>query len=181
VTRAGPRPASRTPAGDSTHAAHAPDADAVEALLAVSRVLVGLAARSVADLDADITLPQYRVLVILASRGPQRVVDISAELGLAPSTGTRLCDRLVRKRLIRRTRSPTDRRAVRLSLTTAGRALVQRVIRTRRAELSRIVAALPDGWPPAATDALLTFASAAGETPESQWWLGWAPDQDEAR
>jgi hypothetical protein len=53
----------------------------VEALLSASRVMVGLAARSLADLDSDVTLPQYRALVVLASRGPQRVVDISTEWG----------------------------------------------------------------------------------------------------
>src|SRR5690242_3700411 len=38
----------------------------VEALLSASRVMVGLAARSLADLDSDVTLPQYRALVVLA-------------------------------------------------------------------------------------------------------------------
>src|SRR6185295_18176780 len=32
----------------------------VDALLSVSRAMVALAARSLADLDADVTLPQYR-------------------------------------------------------------------------------------------------------------------------
>ena len=73
----------------------------IDALLSASRVMVALAARSLADLDADVTLPQYRALVVLASRGPQRVVDISTELGVNPSTGTRMCDRLVRKGLMR--------------------------------------------------------------------------------
>lgn len=30
---------------------------------------------------------------MLASRGPQKVADIAAELGVAPSTGTRMYDR----------------------------------------------------------------------------------------
>ena len=79
--------------------------DLVDALLSASRAMVALAARSLADLDAEVTLPQFRALVVLASRGPQRVVDISAELGVNASTGTRMCDRLVRKTLIRRYRS----------------------------------------------------------------------------
>ncbi|MCI4066504.1 MarR family winged helix-turn-helix transcriptional regulator [Micromonospora sp. R77] len=147
---------------------------AVEALMAASRAFVGLAARSLADLDADVTLPQFRAMVVLATRGPQRSVDISAELQVAPSTGTRMCDRLIRKGLVRRSRSTTDRRVVRLRLTPAGRDLVREVIRRRRDELSAIVAATAAYWQPAVTEALTAFAAAAGELPEQEWWLGFA-------
>ncbi|MFE9657192.1 MarR family winged helix-turn-helix transcriptional regulator [Micromonospora sp. NPDC006431] len=157
----------RSPAGDSETAA-------VEALMAASRAFVGLAARSLAGLDAEVTLPQFRALVVLATRGPQRAVDISAELQVAPSTGTRMCDRLIRKGLVRRSRSTSDRRVVRLRLTPAGLALVQEVIRRRRAELSRIVAATSAYWQPTVTEALTAFATAAGELPEQEWWLGFA-------
>src|SRR3954452_10273924 len=88
----------------------------VDALLSASRAMVALAARSLAGLDADVTLPQFRALVVLAARGPQRAVDIATELGVNPSTGTRMCDRLVRKGLVRRTRTAGDRRVVRLGL-----------------------------------------------------------------
>src|SRR5512133_1995891 len=115
----------------------------VEALLSASRVMVGLAARSLADLDAEVTLPQYRALVVLASRGPQRVVDISAELRVNSSTGTRMCERLVRKGLVRRQRSDSDRREVRLTLTASGEYLVEEVTRRRRSELVRIVDTVP--------------------------------------
>ncbi|MGC1215516.1 MAG: MarR family transcriptional regulator [Micromonospora sp.] len=147
---------------------------AVEALMAASRAFVGLAARSLADLDAEVTLPQFRAMVVLATRGPQRSADISAELQVAPSTGTRMCDRLIRKGLVRRSRSTSDRRVVRLQLTPSGRALVQEVIGRRREELSRIVAATAAYWDPAVTEALAAFAAAAGEVPEREWWLGFA-------
>ncbi len=147
--------------------------DLLEALLAATRAMVGLAARSLADLDAEVTLPQYRALVVLASRGPQRVVDISTELDVNPSTGTRMCDRLVRKGLIRRYRSTRDRREVRLSLTVAGRDLVREVTRRRREELERIVDGLPVKSHRAATQALRTLAASTGEVPEREWWLGW--------
>jgi DNA-binding MarR family transcriptional regulator len=151
---------------------------AVEALMVASRAFVGLAARSLADLDADVTLPQFRTLVVLASRGPQRSVDISNELGVAASTGQRMCDRLVRKGLVRRARSTSDRRVVELRLSATGRDLVEKGINRRRAELSRIVAATPDLWQPRVTEALTAFAAATGEVPEQEWWLGWAADAD---
>nr|BFE59923.1 MarR family transcriptional regulator [Dactylosporangium thailandense] len=152
--------------------------EAVEALLTASRALVGIAARSLADIDPDVTLPQYRALVVLAARGPQRVADISAELQVAPSTGTRMCDRLVRKGLARRSRPTSDRRVVRLTLTAAGRRLVQQVTESRREQLSDIVAATAEVWHPAVAPALRAFAAAAGEPPESEWWLGF-PSVDE--
>jgi DNA-binding MarR family transcriptional regulator len=145
----------------------------VEALMTASRALVGITARSLAALSAEVTLPQFRALVVLASRGPQRPADISAELAVAPSTGTRMCDRLVRKGLARRTRSASDRREVRIRLTPEGRELVELALRRRHDELAAIVAATSGHWSPAVTAALRAFAAAAGELPEPQWWLGW--------
>ena len=164
---------------DAARAARAPGQEApshdelVDALLSASRVMVGLAARSVADLDSEVTLPQYRALVVLASRGPQRVVDISAELGVNSSTGTRMCERLVRKGFVRRERSDSDRREVRLTLTSAGEYLVQGVTDRRRSELVRIVDAVPEVWHEPLTAALRSLADTAGEPPDSEWWLGW--------
>jgi DNA-binding MarR family transcriptional regulator len=147
---------------------------AVQALMLASRAFVGLAARSLAAVDSDVTLPQFRTLVVLAVRGPQRSIDIAEELRVNPSTGTRMCDRLIRKGLVRRMRSTADRRVVRLRLTQAGRDLVEQVIRHRREELVRLVAATADLWQPVVTDALTAFAEAAGEIGEQDWWLGWS-------
>jgi len=154
--------------------------DAVEALLRASRALVGIAARSLADVDPDVTLPQYRALVVLASRGPRKVADIATELGVAPSTGTRMVDRLIRKGLIRRQRSATDRRVVRLTLTATGRQLVDRVMNRRRRELATIVKATGEVWHPAVAPALRAFAASAGDVPEQDWWLGWPADDEVA-
>ncbi|MGA8117527.1 MAG: MarR family transcriptional regulator [Actinocatenispora sp.] len=154
-----------------------PDADAdelIDAFLSASRALVGLAARSLAGLDTDVTLPQYRALVVLASRGPRKIREIAEELGVNPSTGTRMCDRLVRKGLIRRSRTPSDRRAVRLTLTPAGRHLIDEVTRRRREELTALVhEATPSRWHRPLAEALRAFAAQAGEPSDKEWWLGW--------
>jgi len=147
-----------------------------------SRAFVGLTARSLAGIDGDVTLPQFRALVVLAVRGPQRSVDIAEELRVNPSTGTRMCDRLVRKGLVRRMRSTSDRRVVRLRLTRAGHDIVEQVITRRRDELVRLVAATAELWQPGVTEALCAFAEAAGELDEQDWWLGWtahAADTDD--
>jgi len=151
----------------------------VDALISASRALVAVAARSVAGLTAEVTLPQYRALVVLASRGPQRGVEIATELGINPSTATRLIDRLVRADLAERKPVPGDRRAVLVSLRPAGSRLVRTVGRRRRAEVARIVARMPAVRRADAAAALRAFADAAGEVPEQQWWLGFEVAEDD--
>jgi DNA-binding MarR family transcriptional regulator len=149
------------------------DSAAVQALMLASRAFVGLTVRSLGAIEADVTLPQFRALVVLAVRGPRRGHDIAEELQVNPSTGSRMTDRLVRKGLVRRVRPTDDRRAVELCLTRAGHDIVERVVQRRRAELERIVAATAGLWEPSVTWALTAFAEAAGEMPEQEWWLGW--------
>jgi DNA-binding MarR family transcriptional regulator len=145
----------------------------VDAVLGASRALVAVAARSLAGLADDVTLPQYRVLVELAARGPQRVLDLAVVLGVDASTASRMCERLVRKGLVHRRRLSTDRRSVRVSLTPAGRQLVEDVTRRRREEIALILSRLPKANRRAVLSALRTFADAAGEVPEQDWSLGW--------
>jgi DNA-binding MarR family transcriptional regulator len=148
----------------------------VDAVLGASRALVAVAARSLVNLADDVTLVQYRVLVELAARGPQRLADLAAVLGVDPSTATRMCDRLVRKGLVNRRRASTDRRTVRVSLAPPGRQLVAEVTRRRRAELAAILARMPDEDRRPVLTALRAFADAAGELPEQEWSLGWRLD-----
>ena len=145
----------------------------VDAVLSASRALVAVAARSLAACEAEITLPQYRALVVLSARGPRRVADLADALGVMPSTATRMCDRLVAKQLLRRTRSPQDRRSVRVAVTPEGRRMVDQVSEARRRELQRVLSQLPPEGRPALVDALRAFSRAAGEVPEEDWALGW--------
>jgi len=144
-----------------------------------SRALVGLTVRALAEVEADVTIPQFRTLVVLSSRGSMRSADIAEELNVNPSTGTRMTDRLVGKGLVRRVRSTDDRRVVQLRLTRAGHDIVESVMAKRRAELERIVSETASLWQPAVTEALTAFATAAGEMPEQEWWMGWARHADE--
>ncbi len=148
----------------------------VDAVLGASRTLVAVAARSLAGVAEDVTLPQYRFLVELASRGPQRLADLATALGVDRSTATRMCDRLVRKRLVTRRRSQEDRRAVRVSLTSDGAELVAEVSRRRRVEIATIVGRMPPADRDSVVRALRAFADAAGEVPEQNWSLGWDLD-----
>ncbi|MCU1398691.1 MAG: transcriptional regulator, MarR family [Acidimicrobiales bacterium] len=144
-----------------------------EAVLTASRALVAVAARSLATVDAQVTVPQFRALVVLSSRGPQPVGALAEALAIHPSTATRLCDRLVSKRLVRRAVSRENRRETTISLSPAGRDLVDRVTNIRRNEIAAIVARVPVQTRAAMVTALTAFAEAAGEPPINTWMLGW--------
>lgn len=168
-------PRRRTGAG-ATGEAKQVDDDLVDAFLSASRALVGVAVRSLAAGDPDLTLPQHRTLVLLALRGPQRVRDLAELLGVNSSTATRQCDRLQRRGLVERERSADDGRAVCVSLTDLGRQVVDSVTRTRRREISAIVETMPVPSRRPLLTALRGFADAAGEGPEQNWSQGWGCD-----
>jgi len=136
-----------------------------EALLSASRALVAVAARSLAAVD-DVTLPQFRALVVLTRPTAATVGDLAEALDIHPSTATRLCDRLERKRLIRRRPGAVpDRRETTVSLTPQGRRLVARVTDRRRRDLRVIAAAMPPDERENAIRALASLSRAAGELP----------------
>jgi DNA-binding MarR family transcriptional regulator len=158
------------------YAAHVSDdehADVTEALLTASRALVAVAARSLASVDGDVTLVQYRALLVLAELGSLHVGELAQSLATHPSTTTRMCDRLVSRGLVRRTVERTNRRETKVTLTAKGRDVVQRVTDVRRAEIARIVARIPAGSRESMIVALDAFADAAGELPQQSWSLGW--------
>lgn len=136
---------------------------AVEELLLASRALVAVAARSLADAD-DVTLPQFRALVVLSSRPGTTVSDLAAALDIHSTSATRLTDRLVRKRFVRRTELAEDRRVTQLYLTAGGRRLVQRVTDRRLRDLTEITRRIPAEQRAAVGKAFAAFAAAAGES-----------------
>ncbi len=149
-------------------------AEEVEAVLAAARVLVAVTARSVAAVEDVVTLPQLRVLVMVASRGPLNLGAVAVGLGVHPSNATRAVDRLVGAGLLDRSDDPADRRHLVLRLSTAGEAMVQRVMEHRRAAVATILDAMPDSRRRALVPALTAFALAGGEVPDGDVWaLGW--------
>ena len=141
----------------------------MDAVLTASRTLVAVVTTSLGAAAEDITIAQYRALVVLASRGPQRIAGLAGALDVAPSTAGRMCDRLVRKGLIRRHRARADRRVVQVSITATGRQVVDEATGRRRALLAGILARLPARQQSAIAAALRAFAAAAGEIPDGQW------------
>ncbi|MFR9778962.1 MarR family winged helix-turn-helix transcriptional regulator [Micromonospora sp. MS34] len=145
----------------------------VDAISALSRVLVGVTARTLAGLDVEVTLPQYRTLVLLASRGPLRTVDLAAALDVHPSTVTRTCDRLVRRGLVGRHQGTVDRRVVWLGLTEEGRDLVGTVMRRRGEHVLDLVRAAGVTADDATLELIDVLVTASGEPTEQEWWRHW--------
>lgn len=171
--------ASQLRIGDTAKVADATevsDEELTEAIILASRAMVAIAVRSLNATDHDVTLPQYRTLVVLAYGGSTRLADLAATLAVSPSTATRMCDRLVRKGLVTRTRDDIDRREVKLDVTDDGRHLVEQVMERRRAEVQTILSAIPADSRSALTSSLHLLARAVGEAPELHWAPGWHAD-----
>ena len=140
-----------------------PDAAMVETLQAATRVLAGVALRSLDVLGGEVSLPQFRVLAVLADLGRAGSGRVARALGLEASTVTRLADRLVNSGHVTRGRDPRHRGVVTLALTPSGEDLVARVLQWRRDELSRILGHLAPVDREAATRALGLLVEAAGD------------------
>lgn len=149
------------------------ESDLVEAFLGASRALVGLALRSLAACDEDVSLHQFRIMVILQSRGPQRITDLAGLLQVNGSTATRHADRLTAKGLLRRRGTPGDARAVTVTLTRRGDHAVSRVLDARRAEIKAVLATMPTPDSDVLQRALRAFATALGEPPGSAVTAEW--------
>jgi DNA-binding MarR family transcriptional regulator len=80
-----------------------------------------------------------------------------------------MCDRLVQRGLIRREAAPENRREVRLSLTAPGRQLVDRTTRSRRRDLQRVLAAMPEADRHRLVPALEAFTDATTRTLDVTW------------
>jgi DNA-binding MarR family transcriptional regulator len=137
--------------------------EALEVLQSVTRILAGVALRSLDVLDGTVTLTQFRMLAVLADLGPARSAQVARALGLEASTITRLADRLVGAGYVARGSEPGHRGVVTLQLSAPGRHLVTRVAAWRQDELARMTARLPAEQRAAVTAALRHLVAAAGE------------------
>jgi DNA-binding MarR family transcriptional regulator len=138
-------------------------ADGVDVLQDATRMLAGVALRSVDVLEGAVSLAQFRVLAVLADLGRARSVRVAAALGLEPSTVTRLVDRLVTVGHVTRVMDPSNRSAVLLELTGTGQRMVADVTAWRRAELRRILLGLDSSDRTALTVTVRRLVEAAGE------------------
>ena len=142
--------------------ADAIDADAMATLVA-SRSLLGFVARSLTPVLDTMTMPQFRVLVVLDGAGPQRMGDVAERVGVHPSTLSRTVEKLVAGGWIERATSEDSRREVHVALSRHGRELVATVTRERRQAIAGVLAGMSRDDRAAVRRGMELFSAAAGE------------------
>lgn len=115
-------------------------AAATDALMATSRLVTAVVARTLAELEDIVTMPQLRVLVMLHHAEPLNLSAIAEGLGVNPSNASRTCDRLVSAGFVAREDDPKDRRHLAITLTADGRRLVDSLMDARRSVMDQIIA-----------------------------------------
>ncbi len=113
-------------------------ADMSEAIMVILRLFRGLEC-----VDTGLTSSQYRILK-LAGAGGERSTRLAQRLAVAKPTLTATADGLVAAGYACRAAEPGDRRVVRLSLTPAGRAALDRADAAYSAWLGQLLEATGD-------------------------------------
>jgi MarR family transcriptional regulator, organic hydroperoxide resistance regulator len=75
-----------------------------------------------------LSIAMWRVMAVLAANGSQRQIDLADLTSIDSSTLSRMVTRLVRMRLVTRTRSTKSNREVAVELSRKGNALVAELI-----------------------------------------------------
>ncbi len=107
-------------------------------------------------MERRVGLTPLRALQCLDRRGRCMVGELGDDLGLLPSTASRLSDRLADAGLITRRPAPANRRSTLLELTAAGRAVLSDLVALRMSQLG----AVADGMTNQDRTALLQGAAA---------------------
>ncbi len=141
--------------------------------MVATRTINAVIVSSLEKVDARLTMPQLRVMVILTRLDSASLTEVAEDLGVNQSNASRTCDQLARRGLVERHEDSSDRRRLSLRLSPSGRRLVREVMGSRRQLLEAIVAALPLERQRVLMTALESFNQAAKQTG--------APDGSEAR
>ncbi|MDV6312401.1 MarR family transcriptional regulator [Gordonia amicalis] len=146
----------------------------VDAVMWASRALIGIAAASVAEVEDRVSIPQLRILTLVATRGPLSLAVIADELDVDPSSASRSVDRLMKAGLLDRRDAPEDRRRLAVTVAADGADLVQTVTDHRREAIAAVLKKLSATQRDELTVAFDAFAVAAGEpTTDDSLTLVW--------
>ena len=139
-----------------------------DAFVTASRALVGVAVHSVSAAPVDVTVTQFRLLVLVADGG-RSIGDIADHLGVNQSNASRHCDRLQRLGLVTRQGLEADARVVVMGLTDRGQEVVDTVMERRRDDVRRLLGAIAPVQARSLVGALEAFNRAAHELDEAPW------------
>jgi DNA-binding MarR family transcriptional regulator len=135
----------------------------IDEVLAASRGLLGVVARSLTTALEHVTVPQFRLIVLVTTLGPTRAGDLAERLAVGPSTLTRNVDRLVAGGWVERRPGSVNRREVLVAATDRGRTLVDEVSVRRRRELAEVLQRVPEAERPTVVAAMRALRTAMDE------------------
>ncbi len=132
--------------------------DSLELLLfgAIGMTTIALAEASASDL----TLSQWRALVVIGRVDAIRVGDTAARIGMSLPSTSRLLARLEKRGYLHSERDESDRRATLVRLTAAGSGVRAAVIARRRELMTAAVSAHATRLPKDLSKGLATLAEA---------------------
>jgi len=84
----------------------------------------------------DLTIPQFRALAFVNRNKGSSLYEVSDHMGLTPSSVSTLVDGLVERGMMTREEHPSDRRRVRLAVTSDGRTILETATRGTLAYLA---------------------------------------------
>lgn len=134
----------------------------VEAIHDAAERLVALWTRAYESAEGRVSPSQLRTLLAVNRCGPITVTALAGELEAMVSSVTRLCDRLVAAGYVDRGTSPTSRREVMITLTKAGRRLLDEIRAHRLGELAAVLSRVPAADREALLAGLTAFENADG-------------------
>jgi len=85
-----------------------------------------MAAQLKQELGGELTIPQLKLLKLIARTRTERISEIAAFLGVSNAAASKAIDRLARRGMVERNESKDDRRATSLSLTVKGTFILKR-------------------------------------------------------
>ncbi|WP_433613429.1 MarR family transcriptional regulator [Dactylosporangium sp. CA-139114] len=127
---------------------------------ATSQALV--LATSAANDNSGVSAAQLRVLGVIDQAGSVNLTQLAMALHTAPSSASRLCDRLEAADLLRRTADERDRREVWLVLTPTAHRLLDRLGRQRQETIAAVLRRMSPDDRAALLQGLSAFAQASG-------------------
>ncbi len=111
-----------------------------------------------------LTLTQCHTLDLLSKNGDLTMNELSRKMGLAKSTMTRLVNIMVRKGWLERGKDEGDKRRVSVRMTQRGRGMTEKMNRSSKAYVQRILKNLPPKKIPQVIDSLRWIIQSTEET-----------------
>ena len=158
-----------------------PKNDSIEAIVAAYEELMQRLSvhRDPTAFEAAVTMPQLRLLVVIATAGEIHQSELVDRLGVTMSTVSGLVDRLVDHGYVSRHDDPADRRQVVITLTPAGGEYLDRLRELGANQLRRLLSRLePADLVPIQHSMTLLLEAAHAEAVEAEAAARAAEDAD---